>query len=88
MDAEVLASLGKIKANSLRIDLSVGKHDSGFTGLMRPSRNSSQTADVINFEMIDQLAMGLQSHKVCSNSAHIIKNSCHSSLQGTVMYCL
>lgn len=56
--------MGAIKASSLRIDLSIGKHDSGFTQLMQPSRNGSQTPDVINFDMIDKLAMGLQSHKV------------------------
>ena len=66
MSAEVFASLGAIIASSLGIDLSVGKHNSGFTELMRPRRNNTQTSDIINFDMIHQLGVGLQSHKVGS----------------------
>ena len=79
MSAEVLASLGAIKASSLRIDLSVGKHDSGFTELMRPRRNGSQTSDMINFDMIHQLGVGLQSHKAGSNRPLLCNGACQSA---------
>lgn len=62
--AEILASLGDIKAASLRIDLSVGKYDSGFTELMRPNINGSQNDDIFNFGVIDGLADGLKAQRV------------------------
>ena len=63
-NAEILASLGVIKAASLRIDLSIGKFDSGFTQLMRPNTNGSQNNGVFNFDIIDGLADGLKAQRV------------------------
>lgn len=62
--AEIIASLGAIKASSLRIDLSIGKYDSGFTTLMRPNTNGGQDAGIFDFSQIDRLADGLIEQKV------------------------
>jgi hypothetical protein len=54
--------MGLIKASSLRIDLSVGKYNSGFTDLISGPIN--QSALVFDFSLIDTLAEGLQAQKV------------------------
>jgi len=62
--AEVLASMGLIKAASLRIDLSIGKYNSGFTDLISGQFFPKQDALDFNFSLIDTLAEGLQAQKV------------------------
>ena len=56
--------MGLIKASSLRIDLSVGKYNSGFTHLIDGKFSPAQNALNFNFSLIDTLAEGLQAQKV------------------------
>lgn len=66
--AEILASLGAIKASSLRIDLSIGKFDAGFTQLIRPKTEGEQDGSIFNFDLIDTLADGLRDQRVIFKS--------------------
>ena len=56
--------MGLIKASSLRIDLSIGKYNSGFTHLIDGKFSPAQSAQNFNFSLIDTLAVGLQAQKV------------------------
>lgn len=80
MCAVILESLGAIKAASMRIDLSVGKFDAGFTQLMRPNTGGGQDTGVFNFNLIDTLADGLQAQRVRfssqANLIWVIKRDC------------
>ena len=67
--------MGAIKAASLRIDLSVGKFDSGFTYLMQPNTNGSQSTSIFDFTQIDTLADGLKAQKVCPTSTFVSPHS-------------
>ena len=65
--AEVLDSMGLIKAAALRIDLSIGKAGSGFADLISGDFTPGEDAISYNFSLIDTLAAGLNAQRVCFN---------------------
>ncbi len=67
--------MGLVKASSLRIDLSVGKYNSGFTNLISGQFSPGESAIDFNFSLIDTLAEGLQAQRVRPKPATLLLKS-------------